>query len=80
MDLECGAERIATAHKVSALMRTFELQTPMGPLELRAVSAIGRSFRLERGGRTIATIAPDHPLTRRATIDTAVEDFDAPTV
>lgn len=71
-----GAESIASAQKSSAFTRTFELETSIGPLLLKAESIFKRTFELEQNGQRIATIAADHAFTRRATIETHGEvDF-----
>lgn len=78
--LRYEGEETISAKKCSAFTRTFELDAPGGPLLLRAESPLTRCFRLERGEETIATIRPDHPLTRRATIQVLSPDWDAPEI
>ena len=78
--LDRGGQEVASAQKSTAFTRTFEIQSPMGSLVLRAESAFGRSFRVERSGDVIATIVPDHAFTRRATIETLVQKWDFPTI
>lgn len=71
---------IISAQKTSAFTRTFELQNSSGPVVLSAESTFGRSFRVERSGELLATISPDHPLTRRSTIETLIQSWDFPTI
>jgi len=78
--LDHEGNEVASGQKSTAFGRTFAIQDPSGDLILRAESAIGRSFRLERSGEIIATMVPDHILTRRATIDIRTETWDFPTV
>ena len=78
--LNHAGKQIATAQKSTVFTRTFEILAPDGTLVLRAESPFGRSFRIERSGEVIATIAPVHPFTRRATIATGVPDGDFTTI
>ena len=78
--LEHARQELASAQKSSAFTRTFEIRSPMGSLVLSAESAFGRSFRVERSGHLMATVYPDHPLTRRSTIETLTQDFHFPTI
>lgn len=78
--LEHEGNEVASAQKSNAFSRTFEIQDPSGHLVLRAVSALGRSFHLERSGEVVATVSPDHLFTRRATIEILAEQWDLPTV
>ena len=63
-------ESVASAQKSGAFTRTFEIQDAEQTLLLRADSAPGRSFRVERAGEVIVRITPEHALTHRATIET----------
>ena len=67
--LDHAGSEMASAQKSTAFTRTFDVQDRSGSLLLRAESAFGRSFRVERFGKVIATIFPDHPFTRRAKIE-----------
>jgi len=78
--LEHAGTQVASAQKSTAFTRAFDVQDPSGPFILRAESAFGRSFRVERSGNVIATIFPDHPLTRRANIDILTDKWDFVTV
>lgn len=69
---------VAEARKPSAFARTFEIHGGEDTLVLRAESALGRGFRVERSGELIATIRPDHAFTRRAAIDTSGPGCDFP--
>jgi hypothetical protein len=71
---------VAVAQKSSAFTRTFELYVEDEPFLVRAKSAWGRSFVLEYAGNEIATMAPSHPFTRRATIDIVEPNIDFPTL
>jgi hypothetical protein len=73
-------QEVASAQKSTAFTRTFEIQDPSGELVLRAESALGRSFRLERSDDVIATVRPDHAFTRRASIEILTKQWDLPTV
>ncbi len=75
-----AGQEVASAQKSTAFTRTFEIQSPMESLVLRAQSAFGRSFRVERSGVGIATMAPDHPFTRRASIETRAPEYHFPTM
>lgn len=63
-----------------SITRTFEIQNAQKTLLLEAESAFGRSFRLESSNEMIAQIVPAHLFTRRATIETFVENIDFPTI
>ena len=71
---------IAEAKKRSVFTRTIEMQSPMGALVLRPISMMGRSFVVERSGEVIATIIPEHILTRRSWIMIDVPEYDWPTI
>jgi hypothetical protein len=77
--LDQGGASVASAQKSSAFTRTFEIHSAEDTLVLSAESALGRGFRVERSGETIATIRPDHAFTRRATIETLAQKWDFPT-
>jgi len=74
--LDCGRESVASAQKSSAFTRTFEIRCAEDALLLRAASALGRSFRVERSEEVVVTIAPDHAFTRRASIETLGQKCD----
>jgi len=78
--LDHAGSEMVSAQKSTTFTRTFEVQGPHGALVLRAESAFGRSFRVERSGNVIATIFPDHPLTRRAKIEIFTGKLDFATV
>lgn len=78
--MEHEGNEVASAHKSSAFKRSFVLEDPSGRLDLRAESALGRTFLLEQDGRLVAAIRPDHPFTRRTTIEVKSESWDLPTV
>lgn len=70
----------ASAQKSSAFTRTFEIQNTHDTLVVRAESAFGRSFRVERSGDAIAMIKPDHAFTRRSTIEILGQKWEFPTI
>jgi hypothetical protein len=78
--LDHAAKEVASGQKSTAFTRTFEIQDPSGALVLRAESPFGRRFRVERSGDVIATMFPDHPFTRRATIEIHAQKWDFATV
>ena len=59
---------------------TFEVGSASGSFTLLAERTFGRRFRIERSDRTVATISPAHPFTRRSTIETFAEDCDFATL
>lgn len=72
--LENGGSATAWAQKSNVVTRTFELEDSMAMYTLHARSALGRSFRILKLEQEVASIKPDHPWTRRATI---VAHFDS---
>lgn len=66
--LRYGAKNMMSAQKSSAFTRTFDIVDATTTYVLRATSPFGRSFQLQHDGATVATIAPEHPFTRRATM------------
>ena len=66
--LERTEEEIASARKVSAFSRAFEVTFAGDKLTLEAASAFQRNMILECNGEVIATFDPDHAFTRRASI------------
>lgn len=74
--LEHGGLVAASAQKTSMFTRTFEVQAAGEAYVLRAQSALGRSFNVEQEGRVVATIAPDHPFTRRSRITMVAGELD----
>src|SRR5262245_22958627 len=74
--LDHDRESVASAQKSSAFTRTFEIQGAEDTLLLRAESALGRSFHVERSGEVMITIRPDHAFTRRASIETLGQQWD----
>jgi hypothetical protein len=78
--LDREGKEIASGQKSSALTRTFEIQDQNDTLVLRAESAFGRSFRIERSGDLIATVTTDHAFTRRATIEILDQKWDFTTI
>ncbi|MCA9138698.1 MAG: hypothetical protein KDB00_18130 [Planctomycetales bacterium] len=78
--LRHNGEEVAEAQKSSAFTRTFEIDSPGGPLRLEAESVFNRSFFLRSGDQIIATMRPDHPFTRRARIEIVAQDWDFPTI
>ncbi len=67
--LEHAEQEFASAQKLNAFTRTFEIHTASGKLVLRAASPFGRTFLIEGPDDVVATIAPEHIFTRCATIE-----------
>ncbi|MAT69859.1 MAG: hypothetical protein CMJ58_10080 [Planctomycetaceae bacterium] len=78
--LEFEGEETASAQKTSVFSRTFDLRAGGESFVLQARSALGRTFQMLRGGRVVATFAPDHPFTRRARIEPTVDDVNLVTL
>jgi hypothetical protein len=78
--LERQGAVVISAEKPSALTRTYELQNADAHWTVRAESAMGRGFCVERNGAAIATIRPDHLFTRRATIEILADNGDFPAI
>jgi hypothetical protein len=74
--LDHDGQSVASAEKSSAFTRSLEIRGAEDILLLRAESALGRSFRIERSAEVIVTIRPDHVFTRRATIETLGQKWD----
>ncbi len=74
--LEHDGKEIVAGQKSTAFTRTFEIQDSSGGLVLRAVSAFGRSFLMERSDDVVGRITPDHAFTRRATMDSQNQKLD----
>ncbi len=65
--LNASGETIATAVKPNPFTRRFELTASQDSYEL-AAKAMSRRFDLRQDGTTVASIAPDHLLTRRSSV------------
>ncbi|NND71129.1 MAG: hypothetical protein HKN43_06090 [Rhodothermales bacterium] len=63
---------VLSAEKNSALKRTFEIRNQSDLLTITASSPFTRSFSLIRDGKNIGRIKPNHPLTRKGTINLEV--------
>lgn len=70
--LHRGDTEVASAQKAHVFMRTIEVESDGGTITLSAAQALGRSFHFG----DVATFAPDHAFTRRATIDLHQRDAD----
>ena len=70
--LDRAGREVVTAQKPTPFARTFEIRDHNGAVVLRAESPFSRRFRIERFGDTVATVFPDHPFTRRATIESVI--------
>jgi hypothetical protein len=79
LDDDAG-KQTASAQKSNAFTQTFEIQDHNDNHVLRAESAFGRSFRIERSGNVIATVCPVHAFTRRATIEVRDQKWDFPII
>lgn len=75
-----AGKEVAFAQKSTPFTRAFEIQDAGGAFLLRAESPLGRSYRAEQSGDAIATFYPDHPFTRRATIEILAPKWDFATV
>jgi hypothetical protein len=64
---------VAEAVKPSAFLRRFEIAAPTLRLDLEPDGPFTRGFVLSNSGRTVARLRPEHPLTRRARIETVAE-------
>jgi hypothetical protein len=71
---------LVEAVKTSPLKRTFEVEGPMGFLDLRATALLKREFSILRSGVLVATIIPEGLLTRRSSIVLYVDDYHWPTI
>ena len=78
--LKSNDKDVAVAQKSTPLRRTFQVSTSIGAVVLRPPSVLSRRFIVEQDGEILATITPDHPLTRRAKIDVTSSRLDFPTV
>ncbi|QDV46322.1 hypothetical protein Enr13x_62310 [Stieleria neptunia] len=78
--LEHGGNEVASAQKQSVFWRTFDIDAPGGPLLLATDTPFTRCYTLRRGEESIATMRPNHPLTRRGKINLLTSEWDAPTV
>lgn len=68
-----AGEAVVDARRRGLLSSTFDLSGPGGAAALSAASLFGRAMRLD-GAAFRCTIEPDHPFTRRATIDGSFSD------
>jgi hypothetical protein len=78
--LERQGAVVISAEKPSLLTRTYELHNAEAHWTVSAESALGRGFRVQRDGATLGTIRPDHPFTRRATIELFKDRGDFPAI
>jgi hypothetical protein len=62
-------DTVASATKPSVLFRCFVVRFDGHEYTLRARSPLTRRFVLLSGERVVGSIAPDHPFTRRMSID-----------
>ena len=74
--LDQEGQEVASGQKSSVFSRTFEIQDQQNSFVLRAEFPLGRSFRLEGASDETATIKPDHPFTRRATIEPVSDGWE----
>jgi hypothetical protein len=63
-----------SAQKETAFSRSFRIETPYGPAELRAKSVFSRVMQF-RGPDSQFELAPNHFMTRRSTISGEIRDF-----
>jgi hypothetical protein len=67
--LESEAGAYAVAIKPSALFRSFDVEAGEQKFKVAAASTFGRTFEITEAGRTLGTIRPAHPFTRRAFVE-----------
>lgn len=67
--LKGDGRRSATAAKPSAFLRSFRVDLNGDVYTWEADSAFTRSFVLREGSRVVGSMRPEHPFTRRTTID-----------
>jgi len=72
-----GDVAVAKADKSSAFFRRFVVSAGDREMILAAESPFTRCFRLTENGRTIGSIRPNHPFTRKCTIDLP-DDLEMP--
>jgi hypothetical protein len=78
--LQLGEMVYASAQKQSVWRRSFEIESPMGHLQLVSNGILRHSFTLGRDGEAIATIYPRNIFTRKAEVDILVDEYDFPTM
>nr|WP_143548167.1 hypothetical protein [Rhodopirellula sp. SM50] len=78
--LEHEGTEVASAQKPSVFWQNFDIDAPGGPLLLAPDTPFTRCYTLRRGEESIATMRPNHPLTRRGKIEILTSECDAPTV
>jgi hypothetical protein len=66
--------------KHGVFRRTFEIESPMGLLELRAESIFTRSFQLKCAGELVARFKANHLFSRSSQIHTADSEVHFPTL
>ena len=74
------AGQIHVSAKKKALIRKFDMESPMGRLLLSAEMPLTRAFLLTRNDQNLARMAPVHPFTKRAEIAVEFVDYEFPTV
>jgi len=74
--LEQEGEQVASAKKLSAFKRSFEIQSTENTFQLMSVSAFSRSFFVGKGDEIVATISPKRFFSYKARIEIEEEDFD----
>jgi hypothetical protein len=78
--LEHGGETMLSAQKPNTFSRLFEIQQQQQTLLFQAESAFGRSFTLKDQQQTLATMQPNHILTRSFTVETPADQIPLPTI
>lgn len=69
---------IASAQKISAVKRSFALQTAIGPLSLMSYGAFTRRFFVGKGNDVLASISPTSVFSRKAVIEVQDDALDFP--
>jgi hypothetical protein len=75
--LEEAGQVVAEAQKPNAFFRSFELRAESTLFTVEAQSPFVRAFDIRVEGRTVGTIRPAHPFTRRAFVECSPEVSEA---
>ncbi len=76
--LEREGEVIVSGRKPNAFRRKFDVTTASGTLVLTSEWALSRSFIVAQDGELAATIRPNGPMTRKATMEVMSTDVKFP--
>jgi len=78
--LEGDGQVHCSAKKLSAFKRSFDIESPMGLLNLGSNGAFKRSFYIGLEGEVVATIYPRSWYSRHVEMEILCEDYDFPTM